>query len=163
MLSLRDATAADWAQVYALRNHPNTRQWSGNPAEIDVKDHYAWFRGMLETGTPRMFIARDDHDVVGYVRLDDELAPDATDKKKAKAAPKPTVAEVSIAVAERHRGRGYSNIMLAAAAADARSRGLRKLTARIKAGNMPSLCAFVAAGFSDPYFTDGWVRLVLDL
>ncbi len=132
-LQLRLAGAGDCDNVYAWRNHPETRRYSGDGEVIDWPEHQRWFAAMLSDPGRRTLIAEDAGLPVGVVRYDIER-----DK-----------ADVSIYLVPGNQGRGFGAAILAAGEkwlAQA-CPAVRRLEAVVRPDNAASLRLFEAAGF----------------
>jgi len=93
---LRSAVASDENALLGLRNSPDIRECSLNPATIPREAHHAWFQSRLADPSTVLVMACDDRELAGYVRfdLDDETA------------------TVSIALAAQYRGVGLGGAVL---------------------------------------------------
>jgi RimJ/RimL family protein N-acetyltransferase len=133
MLILRTATEQDEQRLLEWRNEAATRAASFTRGAISREDHQRWFRRKLADPDCRLLIAEESGRAVGQVRLD-RLDRD--------------VAEISIGLGPESRGRRLGRQALRLAAADAaKELGARRLVARVKPENAPSLAVFRAAGY----------------
>ena len=147
-LVLRRATAADRDRLLEWRNDPLTRRWSFGQSRVSAAEHDEWFTRKLQDPDCALFIAVEDDTPIGQVRLD--LGNDAE-------------AEVSIALAPQARGRRMATDVLRLAASRARELQVAEVTARVNAGNTPSLRAFQRAGYAERRREPGVVVLSCDL
>jgi RimJ/RimL family protein N-acetyltransferase len=142
-LALRRAEASDSDRVRAWRNDPAAVAASLTGVEVGEAEHDAWFARVLADPARALWIVEDSGRPAGSVRLDRE--DDGS-------------AEVSIALDAAARGLG-----LAAPALDLvteAGRGFAAvLVAQVREANVPSLRAFVRAGYTESGRTDGVVTL----
>ena len=96
---------------------------SQSPATIELSSHLAWLEQRLARVDPGLYIAEDNGDRVGTVRIDED--------------------EISYTIAPAHRGKGVSTRMLI----EARNKFGSK-QARIKRDNLASQRAAENAGHS---------------
>jgi RimJ/RimL family protein N-acetyltransferase len=149
MLILRRATAEDEQRLLTWRNEAATRAASFSSGEISLQDHRNWFRRKLADPGCRLLIAEESSRPVGQVRLD-RIDADA--------------AEISIGLAPEFRGRGLGREALRLAASYAANElGARRLMARVKLANGPSLAVFRAAGYRVSHEDREVVEFLLDI
>ena len=129
---LRPATMADADLLLGWRNDPATRAASFNREEIDYEAHVRWLTRKLAEPECALLIVEDAGLPVGQVRLERES----------------DAAEIHIALAPEARGRSIGRRALRAAVAETPALlGVRRVQARVREENHPSLRAFTAAGF----------------
>jgi RimJ/RimL family protein N-acetyltransferase len=133
-ITTRHARPADCRLLFAWANDAQTRAGSFHGQPIPFPDHERWFDASLAGETRVLLVAEIDGSPVGLIRLDREARESKT-------------AEIGITVAPEKRGRGLAAPLLLHAQHEAAALGLRKLVARIKSANEPSLRAFERAGF----------------
>ncbi len=133
-VEIRRAQPGDCDYVFAWRNHPETRRYSLDSAEIDWQTHSDWFARVLADPERELLIAEEDGRPVGVLRYDLEAG----------------CARISIYLQPGLGGRGLGvRLLLAAEAWLCRERGdVQALEAEIRVDNMASMAAFQAAGFS---------------
>ncbi len=133
---LRAATEHDAEILLKWRNDPTTREMSQNSTPVARATHMAWFHTALSNDKCLIFIAEDNGDPIGMVRLDVDLDGKA--------------AEVSINIAPHARNKKLAAPLLHIAQAHivANASDIKVLTARIKTGNTQSERAFVRAGYT---------------
>jgi len=134
-IRLRDATTADARLLWLWRNHPSTRRWSFNKAEIAWEEHCQWLAARLSDERCLMYIAEvADHGVVGQARF----------------SVSGEEAEIHVTVAPEHRGRGMGTAVISASCRRLFSEqpGVRRILARALPGNVASIRAFQKAGFT---------------
>jgi len=147
-LVLRPATSDDAARLLEWRNHPTTRAASLSTAEIDLDTHRAWLADRLRDPDCRLLIVVHDGEPVGQLRLDRD----------------DTTAEVSIGLAPQAQGRGLGTQALRLLDAEAAAwPDVRRLTARVRAGNVASARAFRSAGYREHDRDEDTTTLVRDL
>ncbi|MFN8535694.1 MAG: UDP-2,4-diacetamido-2,4,6-trideoxy-beta-L-altropyranose hydrolase [Dehalococcoidia bacterium] len=129
-VTLRQAGPDDQALVYAINNHPAVRRWSFSTGSIAWEDHVRWFAGKLADPRCLLYIAEDECEPVGLLRL--ELRGDE--------------ATVSVGVDPGWHGRGYGTAILRAGLAAVVGRAAT-LRAVIKPENAASIRAFTSAGY----------------
>ena len=127
----------------------------GNRAEVGWFTHLRWFRSVRRARDVEQFIIEGVlGDAIGSGRLDystrtpwgwrpwygNELTSTSTEE---------TRAEVSIIIEPGLRGQGYGAEAIGLLARTARGCGADSVVALVRAGNLPSVSAFHAAGFED--------------
>lgn len=120
-MTFRSAIIEDAELLLSWRNDPLTRQNSIHQNEITLSDHLNWLRSKLTDSHTSIYIALDDHQPVGTVRID-QIGSDQE------------LTELSWTVAPGQRGKGWGKKILLAFS----SRLSGKIQARIKKGNHPS-------------------------
>ena len=135
-LKLRAATEHDAEILLEWRNDPTTREMSQTSTPVTRATHMAWLHNALSNDKCLIFIAEDNGDPVGMVRLDVD--------RDGKAA------EVSINIAPHARNKKLAASLLHIAQAHMATSapGIKMLTARIKTGNTQSERAFERAGYT---------------
>lgn len=129
---LRGATPEDAAFLFSLRTDPATVAVSrGHVPDADA--HAVWLHDTLVDAERRLWIAEDDGEAVGVVRLDRVAA---------------LAAVVSITVAPAHRRKRYGVAMLGLVDAAAPIWGVTRLIAEIMDGNTASQGLFERAGYA---------------
>lgn len=130
---LRPATLADAEILLAWRNDPVTRANSHHETPVMPLDHRAWLQRALESPAIRLYVAEANGTRIGSGRLDlFEFGVTAT---------------LSLTVAPAHRGCGYSPQIIQGLRDEAERLGVKVLTATVLPHNIPSLRAFLSAGF----------------
>ena len=132
-VTLRPAAEGDAERLLTWRNDPETRRRAFTTEEVSPDEHRAWLARRLADPATALFIAEDDGEPVGQVRLDREAG---------------NVGVVSIAVAPEARGRGLASVLLDALAAHP-GLGVSRLRAEVKPDNERSLRAFVRSGYRE--------------
>jgi predicted dehydrogenase/RimJ/RimL family protein N-acetyltransferase len=132
-LTLRAATHEDAADLLRWRNDPATRAASFNGEEVSTGEHVEWLKRVLADPGARLLVAIENRVPVGQLRLE-RVGPDTV--------------EVHIGLAPEARGRGLATAVLALPARrHAEELGARRMIARIKPENEPSIRSFRRAGF----------------
>lgn len=125
-MHLRPATNDDAALLFAWTNNAEVRRWSFSHEPVAWDEHVAWLGRVLADPARRLFVAVEDGEQVGMVRLDDDGG----------------VSDVSLSVAPEARGRGLAVPIIRAACALAET-----VVAEVIPGNERSVRAFTSAGF----------------
>jgi RimJ/RimL family protein N-acetyltransferase len=69
-LSLRQADSSDSNNLFDLRNHPQVRRHSHSPDVISLDKHQSWFQKTLLDVSKKIYIAEEEDNFIGMVRLD---------------------------------------------------------------------------------------------
>jgi spore coat polysaccharide biosynthesis protein SpsF len=140
--SFLPAAASDADAILALRNDPDAVRFSRSARPVAPDEHAHWFASTLEHPGTRIWVARQDGQVVGQVRVDVRTG----------------VGTISFGVAAGSRGRGIGTrlllLLLDALAADEQT---HTLVGEVDERNDASLRAFERAGFSPADRSDGFV------
>jgi RimJ/RimL family protein N-acetyltransferase len=133
VLQLRRARPDDSAAIYAWRNHPDTRRYAFDSAEIEPKAHEQWFAAVLADSDRVLLIAVHDGQPIGVLRYDINAGG----------------AVVSIYRVPGLAGQGWGIRMLLAGETWLRDEcpDVQICEAEIASGNAASLAVFRAAGF----------------
>ena len=141
---LRPAGPEDADLVLALRNDPESVLWSRSGRAVERSQHDEWFAALLDNPASRLWIARDDGEPLGFVRVDVRTG----------------VGTVSIAIDPTRRGRGLGGRVLQeldrALAADAQ---VHTLVAQVHPENEASLSLFTTAGYTETGRAGDWLIL----
>lgn len=131
---LREAVIHDSQWLLDIRNDPRTREVSFQSDMISFEDHERWFYKSLYTSTRRIWIAEEENQRIGMVRLDLISADEA---------------EVSINIDPKYRGRGLGCpiLDLLPGAAERWNPNIFLLKAQTKASNTASIRLFEKAGY----------------
>lgn len=127
-MMLRQATLNDWAVLFYWHSDPTTRA-SSTTSATSLEAHMQWLRRAIASGT--LFVAVDDHDKIGTVRLDVFAG----------------AAEIHLTVAPDQRGKRYSTAIIAKAVVKCMDLDVTKMVARVRTENYASLRAFADNGF----------------
>lgn len=151
MVTLRPARSADAAWLLALRNEPAVRQASTTIRRVGRAAHARWMARCMVPDSPRRcwLAVIEQGQRIGYARWDRAGCQGG--------------AVVSIAVAPGFRGCGAGRRMLGMLWRQARRRGLCRLEANIRTGNIASLICFLKIGYRITGATGEWVRLVREV
>lgn len=133
-VTLRPAAIDDRQVVWQINNDPGVRANSINPNTIPWESHVNWFSTLLTDGSRELLVAEMAGETAGIVRFDLKSS---------------AVAEVSIALAPASRGRGVGRQVLEQASYEylARRPHVSAIRAVVKPDNVPSMKAFLAAGY----------------
>jgi RimJ/RimL family protein N-acetyltransferase len=144
LLDFRSADKSDEAILLAWRNDELTRANSHHSDPISFLQHKEWFRKSLENPNRKIFIAMENNQSVGMIRLDENsLTRDQF---------------LSWVIAPDYRGRGLGSRMLAEVC---RRFPDFDLIAEIKQGNEPSRAMVSKCGFRISSCENGvetWLR-----
>jgi len=133
---LRPAELKDIMVLWKTRNDPETRKYSLSLDYIPYSNYKRWLETALNSDLYALFIITDSQNQpIGQVRF---------------AFNAGLSAEVSIALLWNQRGRGYGTAaLLKALEIGYRRFNLNELYALIKSENIPSIKAFIKAGFAN--------------
>jgi L-amino acid N-acyltransferase YncA len=126
-LTWRKAELSDAATLWRWRNERDTRLASINTARVTLPSHKAWLEKKLSDERCALWIVSLGNKPAAQVRLDGP--------------------SVSISLDKSLRGKGLGSQILKDLAPRAKKRGVKKLTAVVKPGNVGSAIAFLKAGF----------------
>jgi UDP-2,4-diacetamido-2,4,6-trideoxy-beta-L-altropyranose hydrolase len=144
-ITLRPARREDEDLLRRWRNDPVIRRAASAERRSRPTSIMPGSCGSSQDPDSQILVIEERGRAVGQIRLD-RIDPDAAD--------------VSIGLASEARGRGIGRAALALAAGEAnRALGVRMLRALVKEDNVPSLRAFVAAGFAEIERAEGIVAL----
>lgn len=132
-IRLRPAAQEDAERLWAWRNHPATRRHSGDPSEIPLEGHLAWFAATLKRADRALWIGSDGGRDVGVLRYDFD-----GDR-----------AVVSVYLDPSRHGEGLGCPLLEAGTrrVAAERPEIRRIEAVIREGNAASRAVFAAAGY----------------
>ncbi|MCQ2540226.1 MAG: GNAT family N-acetyltransferase [Acetatifactor sp.] len=119
--------------IYELASDPETRAQSFITEAIPYATHKLWFTKTLENPDRKLYVVLHGDVPVGSYRLD--LKGDQ--------------AEIGYTVAPGYRHRGYGKELLKYGEKQAKSLGLKVLTAQVKKGNAASLKLFRSLGYTE--------------
>jgi RimJ/RimL family protein N-acetyltransferase len=129
---LRAATDLDAPLLLEWRNDPDAVRFSVTGRGVTPAEHASWLAARLADPDTRLWIAEEDGEAVGHVRVDVRNG----------------TGTVSIGIAPAHRGRGIGSAVLEAMLVEIERDSLvRRLQATAHAENTASVRAFVRAGF----------------
>lgn len=132
-VTLRAATDLDAPLLLEWRNDPDAIRFSVTGRGVTAAEHASWLAARLVDPETRLWIAEEDGQPVGQVRVD---LRDGT-------------GTVSIGIAPAHRGHGVGSAVLAAMLVEMeREPRAVRLRAETRSTNIASLRAFERAGFS---------------
>jgi len=133
-LTIRPATTADLAAVFAVRSHPDVAEWMpGRPTSYDE-----WLLALGRSGAvDRMLVMERDGSVIGDLYLHVE---DAWTQAEVSEQGKRAQAEIGWCLSPDHQGHGYvTEAMRTLIGICFEDLGVRRLTANAFAGNTASL------------------------
>jgi len=133
-ITMAPATKDHCKMIYDWRNHPTTRQYSGDTNEITFENHSKWFDTKLQDPKSLIFIAQVDNTEIGVIRFDHGE----------------NGLIVSLYLSPDHHGYGYGAPILLAGIKTLKEKGLTPITliAKIFEINKASQNAFKKAGFT---------------
>ncbi len=134
LLQLRGVRAEDCRLVWDWANDPETRASSFSQEPIPWESHVRWFKARLNDPATVYNVALDDRgEPIGQVRY--ELRSDE--------------ATISISIDRKFRGCGYGSVLIRRASVDLFTQSrVRLIHAFVKPDNVPSIRAFLNAGFT---------------
>ncbi len=137
MIYLREATIEDRDLLYEWANDPETRRSAFATDPIGYEDHCKWFARIMEDEREKQYIMMDGDVAVGQGRLTIE----------------DNMAEIDYSVDPDKRGLGYGRALIAVMKRVVYEElpQIKKLVARVKPGNVTSICCVEDNGFSDVY------------
>jgi L-amino acid N-acyltransferase YncA len=141
-----------WADLYAWRNDPATREASLSQDLVGIEEHRTWLKATLAKASVHLFVVRDTK----FAECDIKIGTARLDLINA------TTVELSLTVAPRARGRGYAaqtiyHLLKRIPEEFPKAKTVRAL---VREHNYPSLCAFTACKFTYVKARDGVVELV---
>ena len=138
-LILRRAELADCERIFNWRNAEETRQVSGRTNPITLDEHVVWFRNALENSERQILIGESNGDAVGVLRFD-------RDEK---------CAVISVYVVPGNYGKGIGGQLIEEGTlwVERNWPKVASINATIMAGNLPSISAFLDAGFKKKSYT----------
>jgi UDP-2,4-diacetamido-2,4,6-trideoxy-beta-L-altropyranose hydrolase len=132
-VTLRAATHIDAPLLLAWRNDPDAIRFSVTGRGVTPAEHGDWLAVRLADPHTRLWVAEEDNEAVGQVRV--ELSDDT--------------GTVSIGIAPAHRGRGIGSAVLDALLVEMeRDPRVNRLRAVAHPRNTASVRAFERVGFS---------------
>ncbi len=138
MLYLRKAEEKDIDLLYEWANDPVVRANSFCSDPISYEDHKKWFSRVITDPAILQFILMADDVPVGQIRL-------TVDNESA---------EIGYSIAGTYRGKGYGRRILQLIAEEVHEKHpeIKKLTAKVKPGNMASRKLFESESYSLKYY-----------
>lgn len=128
---LKKATLSDSRMIWEWRNDPITRQMSFDSHVVPWEIHEKWFEQSLINPNRHIYVFYLENIPVAMIRLD-------IDNEEA---------EIGINVDPSKRGKGYGTAAIKECIKTAANLGVRRLIAKVKSNNKPSIHAFIKAGF----------------
>ena len=133
-VKIRPAEWKDCEIIWKWRNDKTTRRYSFNTEFIPYEKHKAWFENVLRDENRKILMVEEEGNTVGVIRLD--------------INPKNRIAEINISIARPKRGKGLGLLGTRQACKYAfKHLNIKKIIAKIKKENIPSLKMFSRAGF----------------
>ena len=127
-----NATMDDMNFVFSLANDPDVRQMSFKQHKISWAEHEKWFTNMI-TKKNTFFIMLYKNKKCGYARFNNNNI----------------TSEIAIAIEKNFRGKGLGKILLREVSLKTiHETSIKNITASVKKENIPSLCIF-----SQAYYT----------
>jgi len=142
---LRFAEYEDIEDLFEWRNDQDTKKASFNSNEIDIKEHKKWFKESFINPKRNIFIICDKQcNKLGQIRFD----------KKGDSA------EVDITINPKYRSQGIGTLTLNKYSKYYLNNfTVKRLIARVKTNNIPSLNTFEKAGFKIHKKIDKYIEL----
>lgn len=137
MIYLREAAQADMDLLFSWANDPLVRKNSFRSDPISYEDHVKWFNRIMEDNNVLQFILLDDDIPVGQIRLN-LCNGDA---------------EIGYSIIADYRGKGYGHriLQLIKQKIQMDYPCIKKLTAKVKPGNIASKKLFENEGYEMKY------------
>jgi len=134
MPKFRRATEADILLYFEWANDKTVRQYSINKSKIVFEDHVRWFKNKLADPDSIMLVFVKDNTEIGQLRIG--LNNEANE------------AVINYSIDKDSRGRGFGTIILSEGWQYFSRLGKQMpLTGLVKVNNIPSVSAFIKAGF----------------
>lgn len=152
IMILREARAADREKLLRWRNDPTSAEMSATTCEISIEDHARWFRQRLDFGDIWIGVLNGSEDV-GVV------------SGRLLVHSDPETPSISITVAPEWRGQGLSVPLITLGTYRIMKQfKVKSVRADIRVANVPSLRAFLKAGYKLVSVTDDrvWAELRYD-
>lgn len=130
-VTLREVTENDLRKIFEWRNNPEVRKNSFSQDEINPEEHNRYWSERLAKNDTYSFMVVSEGEDVGLVRLD----------KREDSY------EVHIMIAPDRQGKGFGTAAIAKTKEAARKFGIKRLSARVKPGNIASERIFTDNGF----------------
>lgn len=145
-LTIRNAVALDSTFLYLLRNDLNVRAASKNSEPLKLEAHKEWYSVKLKDEKTYIFVIEDEGIRVGTIRF--------SEISNAQFL-------LSIALVKEFRNRGFAAtvIGLGLSALQTIKGKNMEVQAEIKLNNLPSIRAFVSAGFTMQRFVSDTMAL----
>jgi len=130
---VRTGEKIDSKRIWEIRNHPLSRQYSGNPEAIPWKQHQNWFERKYFAGADNHFfvLEKSGEETIGYCRLDFDSEHNHY--------------IVSVAIDPQFHGQGLGNFLLSETIV--KFNGSKNLAAEIQKENIVSVKLFQKNNF----------------
>ena len=140
--SIRLANKNDINNVFELSNDDVVRKNSINTNKIEWSEHVNWFEKRIkDLKNPFYIIENNEREFIGQVRFD---------KKESEVV-------ISISISSNFRGKALSSRIIK----ECTKKSLfKKVTAYIKSENLPSVKAFINAGYKKVSESEGYIKTV---
>ena len=147
-IKIRKAEEGDIDFLFLLRNQPSTYQYAKNAKPVELPEHLAWVKPVIEGETEKnLFVLEVDGDKAGQVRIDVSEEQDQ--------------GEISISLMPAFQGKGIAKVALDIAMDKMKKeRGIKLYTAQIHQDNIPSQKLFEKMGFEFKNQEDVWKTYV---
>lgn len=134
-VQIRPACLSDSREIFDWRNHPDVRRFSGDPGVIPWEIHEKWFEGILSSVTSVLLIGYREMVPIGVVRYD-FIDSDAW-------------VSIYLVPGQEKKGLGRKLLLRAEIWLKNHRGDIRKIRARIMAGNGRSRALFEGSGYHE--------------
>lgn len=133
-LSLRKAEQKDLMLYFNWANDGLVRANSFNQIPIELEDHTKWFTNKIDSSTAVLFVATQSEGPVGQIRFIQDSHGDY---------------EIGFSVDAAHRGKGLGQDLIRRGTEEffSTNPSARRVIAKVKANNVPSMKSFEKIGF----------------
>lgn len=135
VVQIRPACLSDSREIFEWRNHPDIRRFCGDPGVIPWEMHEQWFKGILSSTTSVLLIGYREMAPVGVVRYD-FIDSDAR-------------VSIYLVPGQEKKGLGRKLLLRAEIWLKNHRGDIRKIRARIMAGNGRSRALFEGSGYHE--------------
>nr|WP_308647527.1 GNAT family N-acetyltransferase [uncultured Agathobacter sp.] len=136
---LRLAKEADVDLLFLWANDEDVRKNSFSTRKIEYEEHLNWYNNLLKNANNRQYILMDDSMPIGQARI----------------TTKGEYAEIGYSICKSQRSKGYGKKLLQLITKQAWKDfpNINKIIGKVKADNILSQRAFIAADYNEAYRT----------